>query len=123
MLISMISWKSNLIGWRQPAEGVSCPHRAVTNAVRRQNPTHINTRAAAPHAGFDNVARDRVGDYSLEEKSDVAHTHRTNHGLSTLRPVAANCADICIKPPPRPRAFRRIIEEQTYQRFFEQIEI
>ena len=69
-------------------EGIGRVHRAVGVAVGLEDRAHEDHRAAAPHAGLDQIAGNVVFEHLRDALLDVVEALETDHRLRETGPVA-----------------------------------
>jgi hypothetical protein len=72
---------------RQAFEAVGGKDAATRLAIGVEDAAHVDTRAAAPHAGLDKVAWYLVENGFFAEMPQISHAHSTDHCLRQRRPI------------------------------------
>src|SRR5579875_1081512 len=68
-------------------EGIGSPNGAIRDLVRLEDGTHEDHRAAAPYAGFDQIALHAVAQSGSDAMLNVVHPAQPDHRLGARRPV------------------------------------
>jgi hypothetical protein len=87
-----------------------------------QNRPRHDARAAAPYAGFDDIARNFGLDDIFEQRPQIAHALGANHRKGVGRPIEAALAKACVVSLVAEGGERRILEQRSGQRRFHQVE-
>jgi hypothetical protein len=90
--MSSVSLKDVFLGLGQAFKGIRRIDPALAIAIDGQQRAHQNAAAAAPDAGFDEVARNALIKGLAGELRQIAQPLGADHRMGDHRPVAANLA-------------------------------
>src|ERR1043166_945270 len=90
-------WVFARVRWRQTLERIGNPYAAVGHAIRLEDGTHKDGGPSAPHASFDEIAGNSVGDYFLDTEFQIIKAFKANHRVRNARPNAAFHAVCCVQ--------------------------